>query len=113
MPDGYLCPDGDGYLKPPSTDEHGYLKPIDSNKTDDYLTVIPSVCLDQADEKTNKVKGISRILDFFRRGKQESDGTHSYDNAGEESGRIRRRRQPGDLHEYDNQIPGHKTNPVS
>ena len=110
--DGYLCPDVDGYLKPASTDEHGYLKPIDSNKTDDYLTVVPSTCLDQAEEKTNKVKSISRILNFFRRGKQESDGTHSYDNAGVDNSRISRR-QPGDLHEYDNQIPGHKTNPVS
>ena len=110
--DGYLCPDGDGYLKPASTDEQGYLKPIDSNKTDDYLTVIPSTCLDHADKSTNKLKGVSRILEFFRRGKQESDGTHSYDNAGVDNSRIRRR-QPGDLHEYDNQIPGHKTNPVS
>ena len=110
--DGYLCPDGDGYLKPSSTDEHGFLKPVDSNKTDDYLTVVPSTCLDHADKSTNKLKGVSRILEFFRRGKQESDGTHSYDNAGVDNSRIRRR-QPGDLHEYDNQIPGHKTNPVS
>ena len=110
--DGYLCPDGDGYLKPASTDEHGYLKPVDSNKTDDYLTVVPSTCLDQAEEKITKVKGFSRILEFFRRGRQNTDGTHSYDNAGVDNSRIRRR-QPGDLHEYDNQIPGHKTNPVS
>ena len=111
-PDGYLCPDGHGYLKPASTDEHGYLKPSDSNKTDECLTIVPSTCLDQAEEKTNNVKSISRILNFFRRGKQESDGTHSYDNAGVDNSRIRRR-QPGDLHEYDNQIPGHKTYPVS
>ena len=110
--DGYFSPDGDGYLEPASTDEHGYLKPIDSNKTDDYLTIVPSTCLDQAEEKTNKVKGISRILGFFRRGRQNRDGTHPYDNAGVDNSRIRRR-QPGDLHEYDNQIPGHKTNLVS
>ena len=105
--------DGDGYLKPASTDEHGYLKPVDSNKADTYLTVVPSTLSDQVDGNTKKVKGFSRIVEFFRRGITNSDETHSYDNAGNDRSRIRRMKQDENPHEYDNQIPGHKTSPVS
>ena len=105
--------DADGYLKQASTDEQGYLKPMDSNKTNTYLNVIPCTCSEEVDGNTSKRKGFSRILEFFRRGGRDYDGMHSYDNAGDDNTRTRSRKQDGDPHEYDNQIPGHITNPVS